>query len=257
MNQFAIWQGRPNPLGATVTPEGVNFALFSENASGVDLCLFDSADAPAETMRIRMVERTNHVWHCLMPDLKAGQHYGYRVYGPHDPRNGHRFNHSKLLLDPYAKAVSGLINWSGEMFGYAQNGSPDADLTLDERDNAWCMPKAIVVDDSFDWGGDRLPDIPQPEQIIYEVHVRAFQGSARHVPEELRGTYAGLASDYAIDYFQKLGITTLELLPVHHFVNDQFLEDKGLANYWGYNSICYFAPHSAYARGSESGAPGA
>jgi len=253
MNPLQVWQGRPNPLGATVTPLGVNFALFSENATGVDLCLFDDPHAPAETMRIPMVEQTNHVWHCLVPGLKPGQLYGYRVHGRYDPRNGHRFNPAKVLLDPYAKAITGLITWSGEMFSYVQDGSEDADLTRDERDNAWCMPKSIVVDDSFDWGDDRLLDIPQAEQVIYEVHVKGFSKLCPNIPEEIRGTYAALGSDFALQYFKRLGITSVELLPVHHFVNDQFLEDKGLTNYWGYNSIGYFAPHSAYASGSESG----
>ncbi len=253
MSALKVWQGRPNPLGATVTPEGVNFALYSENATGVDLCLFDDPNAPAETVRVRMMERTNHVWHCFLPGLRAGQLYGFRVHGPFAPHHGHRFNPAKLLLDPYAKAVTGLVNWSAEMFGYVQDGSPDADLKSDHRDNAWCMPKAIVIDDDFDWGGDQLLDTPQPESVIYEVHVKGFSKLCPDIPQELRGTYAALGSEFAIAYFKKLGVTALELLPVHHFVNDQFLEDKGLTNYWGYNSIGYFAPHSAYAQSGETG----
>src|SRR4051812_15623942 len=210
MTTLEIWQGRPNPLGATVTQEGVNFALFSENATGVDLCLFDDPDAPAETVRVRMLERTNHVWHCFLPGLKAEQLYGYRVHGPYEPSHGHRFNPAKLLLDPYAKAVTGLVNWSAEMFGYVQDGSSDADLKRDDRDNAWCMPKSVVIDDAFDWGGDRLLDYSQAESIIYEVHVKGFSEQCPHIPEELRGTYAAIGSDFAIDYLKKLGVTAIE-----------------------------------------------
>lgn len=253
MQPLNVWQGRPNPLGATLTPEGVNFALFSENATGVDLCLFDDPGAPAETVSVRIAEKTNQVWHCFIPELKAGQLYGYRVRGPYDPRNGHRFNSAKLLLDPYAKAVTGLVNWSCEMFGYVQDGSADADLVRDDRDNAWCMPKCVVIDDAFDWGDDHLLDIPQPESVIYEVHVKGFSKLCPQIPEELRGTYAAMGSDFAIEYFKKLGVTAVELLPVQHFVNDQFLEDKGLRNYWGYNPIAYFAPHSTYAMGGNTG----
>lgn len=248
-----IWQGLPNPLGATLTNEGVNFALFSENATGVDLCLFDDAHAPAETIRIRMLECTGHVWHCFIPGLKAGQIYGYRVHGPYEPENGHRFNPAKLLLDPYAKAVAGLVNWSPEMFGYVQDGSSDADLNRDDRDNAWCMPKSVVIDDTFDWGDDRLLNYPQADGVIYEVHVKGFSKICPHIPEELRGSYAGIGSDFAIDYFKRLGVTAVELMPVQHFVNDHFLEEKGLTNYWGYNSIGYFAPHSAYSQNTSPG----
>ena len=253
MTQLQVWQGRPYPLGATLTAEGVNFALFSENATGVELCLFGDAGAPAEKIRVRLLERTDQVWHCFLPRLKAGQLYGYRVQGPHEPTQGHRFNPAKLLLDPYAKAVTGLVNWSSEMFGYVQDGSDDADLKRDDRDNAWCMPKSIVVDDSFDWEGDRLLEYPQAEAVIYEVHVKGFSKLCPQIPEEIRGTYAAIGSDFAIDYFRKLGITAVELLPVQHFVNDEFLESKGLTNYWGYNSIGYFAPHSAYARDGSAG----
>ena len=231
----------------------MNFALFSENATGVDLCLFDHLASPAEMVRIRMTEHTDHVWHCLLPDLQPGQLYGYRVYGPYDPAQGHRFNDSKLLLDPYAKAITGLINWGSEMFGYPQGAGPDADLTRDYRDNAWGMPKCVVVGDDFDWGDDRPPGHPLAESVIYEVHVKGFSKLCPHIPEKIRGTYAALGSDFAIEYFKKLGVTAVELLPVHHFVNDQFLADKGLTNYWGYNSIGYFAPHSAYSSSGYGG----
>ena len=253
MTTLKLRPGRPHPLGATVTPEGVNFALFSENATGVDLCLFDEPDSPVETLRVRLTDQSNHVWHCLVPGMQPGQLYGYRVYGPYEPKNGHRFNPSKLLLDPYAKAVTGLVNWSGEMFGYVQDGSEDADLRRDERDNAWCMPKSVVVSDEFDWGGDQRLEVPLAESVIYEVHVKGFSKLCPNIPEELRGTYAALGHDFAIDYFKKLGVTAIELLPVHQFVNDQFLEDKGLSNYWGYNSIGYFAPHSGYSGSGNLG----
>ena len=247
MTNLKVWQGDSYPLGATLTEEGVNFALFSENATGVDLCLFDHMAAPTETVRIRMTEHTDQVWHCFLPGLQAGQLYGYRVYGPYEPQQGHRFNDSKLLLDPYAKALTGLINWSDEMFGYVQDGGKNADLTRDYRDDAWGMPKCVVVDDSFDWEKTKRPNTPLAESIIYEVHVKGFSKLCPHIPEEIRGTYAALGTDFAIEYFKKLGVTAVELMPVHHFVNDQFLQDKGLTNYWGYNSIGYFAPHSAYA----------
>jgi len=253
MEQLKVWKGRPNPLGASVTPLGVNFALFSENATGVELCLFDDLASPMETVRLPLFECTNHVWHCLVPGLKAGQLYGYRVHGPYEPAQGHRFNPSKLLLDPYAKAVTGLVCWGPEMFSYVQDGSENADLKRDERDNAACMPRSVVVDDAFEWGGDPRLDIAQAESVYYEVHVKGFSKLCPHIPEELRGTYAALGHPFSIEYFKKLGVTAIELLPVHHFVNDEFLENKGLTNYWGYNSIGYFAPHSAYARNKGAG----
>jgi len=253
MTSLQVCPGQHYPLGATPTADGVNFAIFSENATGVDLCLFENAAAPQETLRIPLVERTEHVWHCLVRGIAPGQCYGFRVSGPYEPAQGHRFNPAKLLLDPYAKAITGLVNWSSEMFGYVQDGSEAADLRRDERDNAWCMPKAVVVADEFDWAGDRPPRIPEVESVIYEVHVKGFSKLCPHIPPELRGTYAGLGSDFAIEHFKRLGITAVELMPVHHFVNDQFLEDKKLTNFWGYNSIAFFAPHSAYALDKGSG----
>ncbi|HSI10606.1 MAG TPA: glycogen debranching protein GlgX [Chthoniobacter sp.] len=253
MTQSQVWQGLPYPLGATVMDEGVNFALFSENATGVDLCLFDNADAPHETVRIRMVEHTDQVWHCFLPSVKAGQHYGYRVYGPYDPKAGHRFNPAKLLIDPYAKAIAGEVEWSDEMFGYQVGPGKDADLTIDQRDNAFGVPKCVVVDNRFDWGGDHQLATPLHRSVIYEAHVKGFSKLCPNIPEELRGTYAALGTDFAIDYFKKLGVTAVELLPVHHFIHDDFLQKKGLINYWGYNSIGYFAPHAAYSAGGVNG----
>ncbi|MDB6155408.1 MAG: hypothetical protein JWL90_3861 [Chthoniobacteraceae bacterium] len=253
MNQLKVWKGTPYPLGATVTPEGVNFAIFSEKATGVDLCLFDNIGSPTETFRVRMSERTDMVWHCFLPELREGQLYGYRVYGPYDPAHGHRFNDSKLLIDPYAKSIGGLIDWSPDMFGYVQNGAEDADLVRDTRDDAWGIPKSVVVNDAFDWEGDKLLRIPLAESVIYEVHVKGFSKLCPDIPEAIRGSYAAIGSEFAIAYFKKLGITAVELMPVHHFVNDEFLESKKLSNYWGYNSIGYLAPHSAYSSKGVTG----
>jgi len=254
MTHTQVWQGLPYPLGATVMAEGVNFALFSENATGVDLCLFDRADAPHETVRIRMVEHTDQAWHCFLPGMKAGQLYGYRVYGPYEPKHGHRFNPAKLLIDPYAKAIAGEVEWGDEMFGYKTGTAKDPDLTIDQRDNAFGVPKSVVVDNRFDWDGDRQLATPLHRSVIYEVHVKGFSKLCPHLPEKIRGSYAALGSEFAIAYLQKLGVTAVELLPVHQFINDDFLAKKGLRNYWGYNSIGYFAPHGPYsASGSEGG----
>jgi isoamylase len=253
MNSPQVWQGLPYPLGATVMDEGVNFALFSENAKSVDLCLFESADAPEETLRIRLTEHTDQVWHCFLPWVKAGQFYGYRVYGPYEPKNGHRFNPAKLLIDPYAKAISGMIEWGEEMFDYQRLADPKADLVSDPRDSAFGMPKSVVVDNRFDWGGDRQLATPLPRSVIYEAHVRGFSQLCPHIPEAIRGSYAAIGSEFAIDYFKKLGVTAVELLPVHHFVNDHFLVQKGKRNYWGYNSIGYFAPHASYSSSGMNG----
>jgi isoamylase len=243
---ISIWPGKPYPLGAKVSPEGTNFALFSENATGVDLCLFDRPNDAHESARIRMAEVTDNVWHCFLPKITSGQLYSYRTHGVYEPKEGHRFNEFKLLADPYARAIAGLIHWSDVMFAYAL-GENDGDLDKDVRDNAAGLPKSVVVSDDFDWAGDQSPDVPLAESIIYEVHVKGFSKRCPHIPEEIRGSYAGLASDFSIEYFKKLGVTAIELLPVHHFVNDEHLEKKGLSNYWGYNSIGYFAPHSAYS----------
>jgi len=243
-----VWPGSPHPLGATWNGEGVNFALFSENASAVQLCLFDEATAGEPTATITMAERTDNVWHAYLPDVRPGALYGYRVDGPYEPTRGHRFNHSKLLIDPYAKAVSGPIRWSDELFGY-QIGDEREDLSFDARDSAGAMPKCLVVDPSFTWEDDRAPNTPWNQTVIYETHVRGM--TARHpgVPEHLRGTYLGLASDPVIDHLLGLGVTAVELMPVHHFVADRHLVDQGLTNYWGYNSIAFLAPHVGYATG--------
>ena len=243
-----VWPGSPHPLGATWNGEGVNFALFSENATAVALCLFDEATAGVPTATITMAERTDNVWHAYLPDVRPGALYGYRVDGPYEPTSGHRFNPSKLLIDPYAKAVSGPIRWSDDLFGY-RIGDEQEDLSFDARDSAGAMPKCLVVDPAFTWEDDRRPNTPWNQTVIYETHVRGM--TARHpgVPEHLRGTYLGLASDPIIDHLLGLGVTAVELMPVHHFVADRHLVDQGLTNYWGYNSIAFLAPHVGYATG--------
>jgi isoamylase len=243
-----VWPGGPHPLGATWDGEGVNFALFSENARGVQLCLFDDATAGTPTATITMSERTDNVWHVYLPDVRPGALYGYRVDGPYEPESGHRFNASKLLIDPYAKAVSGPIRWSDDLFGYTI-GDGQEDLSFDKRDSAGAMPKCLVVDPAFTWDDDRSPNTPWNQTVIYETHVRGM--TARHpgVPEHLRGTYLGLASDPIIDHLIGLGVTAVELMPVHHFVADRHLVDQGLTNYWGYNSVAFLAPHVGYATG--------
>ena len=245
-----IWPGSPYPLGATWDGEGVNFALFSENATAVDLCLFDRPNDPQETHRIRIEECTDFVWHVYLPEVRPGQHSGYRVHGLYDPEAGHRFNPAKVLNDPYAKAIAGTIDWSNELFGY-RIGDPKADLSIDDRDNAASIPKCVVVDQAFTWGGDHLLRTPWDRTVIYELHVHGFTARHPDVPKELRGTYAGLATPAAIEHLQHLGVTAVELLPVHHFIRDKHLIDRGLTNYWGYNSIGFFAPDIRYATSPE------
>jgi isoamylase len=244
--------GRPFPLGAHWDGKGVNFAIFSENATRVDLCLFNSEAGRGETERIRLPEVTAHVWHGYLPGIEPGQLYGYRVYGPYEPRHGLRFNENKLVIDPYARAIAGKVDWSQPVFGY-QLGHPDADLSFDDDDSARGMPKGIVIDEEFDWEGDELLRRPWNESIIYEVHVKGFTQQHPEIPEELRGTYAGLAHPVAIDYLKQLGVTAVELLPVHEFLDDGHLVEKGLTNYWGYNTTNYFAPDARYASCGDNG----
>ena len=247
-----IRPGKPFPLGASYDGQGVNFALFSAHATRVDLCLFDSSSAPRECERVSLPERSDGVWHGYLPDLKPGQLYGYRVYGPYKPHEGHRFNPANLLIDPYAKAISGGYSWDQSLYGY-RIGSPYQDLTIGKRDSAPFSPRCVVVDDSFDWGDDRTPGRPMEESLIYELHVTGFTKLHPAVPADLRGSYLGLADPAVIHYLKNLGITAIELLPVHHAVNDQYLEDNGLHNYWGYNTLGYFAPD---ARVSSAGGLG-
>jgi isoamylase len=252
MTPVKIWLGYPYPLGATWLGNGVNFTLFSEFATSVDLCLFDNLDAGQENIRIPMTEHTDQVWHVFLPDARPGQLYGYRVSGPYDPERGLRFNSSKLLLDPYAKAIVGDVNWSDEMFAYVV-GDKTEDLARDFRDDAWGMPKSVVIDNAFDWHDDKRLGIPLAESSIYEVHVKGFTKLCPAVPENLRGTYAGLGSTGAIDYLKKLGVTAVELLPVHAHIDDKGLKDRGLTNYWGYNTIGFFAPHAEYSSSGQMG----
>lgn len=247
-----VWPGKPYPQGATWEGAGVNFALFSENATGVELCLFDSAKGGREMQRIKLTEQTAQIWHGYLPEVRPGQLYGYRVYGPFEPMHGHRFNPAKLLLDPYVKAIAGAIRWSDALFGYTI-GHPEADLSRDERDSAEGLSKCVVVDPAFSWGEDPLPRIPWHKTLIYELHIKGFTALHPAVPKELRGTYAGLTCPAVLDHLHSLGITAVELMPVHHFVADRHLSDRGLTNYWGYNSIGLFAPESSYASGGTLG----
>jgi glycogen operon protein len=241
-----VWPGRPYPLGATWDGTGVNFALFSEHATGVELCLFREADDAAEAARIRLTERTDQVWHCYLPDARPGQYYGYRVHGPYAPQEGLRFNPAKLLIDPYAKAITGAIRWSNDLFAY-KVGSGQEDLVPDPDNSAGGVPKSVVIDSAFTWEDDRPLHVPYNRTIIYECHVKGMTQRHPDVPPELRGTYLGLCSDAMLEYFQGLGVTALELLPVHQFVVDRHLAERGLTNYWGYNSIGFFAPDVRYA----------
>jgi len=242
--------GRPFPQGATAGPDGTNFSLWAPEAERVELCLFD--DDGVES-RIELRERTALQWHVFVERLRPGQRYGYRVHGPYDPANGRRFNPAKLLLDPYSKAIDGTVDWDGPTLLSYVPGGDDADLTLDETDSAPAMPKSVVADERYDWGDDVWPRIPWSETVIYEAHVRGLTMTHPGVPEELRGTYAGLGSPAIIEYLKGLGVTAIELLPVHHFIDESFLAGRGLTNYWGYASIGFLAPHGPY---SSAGARG-
>ena len=241
----AVWPGRPYPLGATWDGEGVNFALFSEHAERVELCLFDPK-GQHEVQRINLREQTDLIWHCYLPEARPGLLYGYRVHGPYEPARGHRFNPNKLLIDPYARDIVGPLDWSDAHFGY-QVDDAAADLIIDRQDNAANMPKCRVTDPAFSWGNDRSPQIPWHEMVIYELHVRGFTIDHPDVPPALRGTYAGLATAPVIEHLKRLGVTSIELMPTHTFVDDRHLVDQGKRNYWGYNSIGYFAPEQRYS----------
>lgn len=241
MRSAVAWPGRPFPLGATWDGSGVNFALYSEHATRVELCLFDEAADRTESLCIPMKVRTDFVWHCYLPGIRPGQLYGYRVHGPYEPARGLRFNPHKIVLDPYAKGIGRDLVWSDTLFGY-RIGDPAADLSFDNRDNAHCAPLAVVVNENFRWGRDRRPVTPWHKTIIYELHVKGFTMRHPGVPEPLRGTYAGLASPAAIRHLKRLGVTAVELMPVHHKVDDRHLIEQGLSNYWGYNTLSYFAP---------------
>ncbi len=260
MNRYApetgkttdIRTGRPEPLGASCDGSGVNFAIFSENADGIDLCLFAKGVPDTETARIPLTSKTGHIWHAYIPGLRPGQLYGYRAHGPYSPAQGFRFNPCKLLLDPYAKAISGGVNLSEIHLDYRKTpkgGEPAPDT----RDSAAYMPKSVVIDGSFDWGKDSPPDIPVAKAVIYELHVRGFTALHPLVPEELRGTYAGLTAPPVLDHLRSLGVTTLELMPVHQSVSEKRLLENGLGNYWGYNSIGYCAPDIRFSSSGVTG----
>ncbi|MCC6174395.1 MAG: glycogen debranching protein GlgX [Chloroflexi bacterium] len=251
---YRAYPGQPYPLGATWDGSGVNFSLFSEHAEAIDLCLFDEAYGTVEVQRVRMREQTDFVWHVYLPEARPGLIYGYRVYGPWEPRHGYRFNPHKLLLDPYAKAITGAVDWSDAMFSFRLDGGPDRDLLIDTSDSAPGMPKGVVIEPAFSWGDDRPPKTPWHETVIYEAHARGLTMRHPDLPDASRGTYAGLADYRVIRYLQQLGITAIELMPVHHFVYARHLLDRGLVNYWGYNSIGYFAPESRYGRARTAGA---
>ncbi len=246
-----VLPGNPYPQGATWDGTGVNFALYSENANKVELCLFDEADSD-KAEHIELPECTGFVWHGYLPGITIGQLYGYRVYGPYEPQNGQRFNPAKLLIDPYAKALAGKVNWDYPVFGY-QLGNPEQDLSLDTQDDSPGVPKGVVTTSHFDWQNDRMPEIALHDSVIYELHVKGFTALNREVPDTLRGTYAGLASPPAIDYLKKLGITAVELMPIHDFLDDKHLIDIGLRNYWGYNTTNFFAPDARYSSAGDRG----
>ncbi len=244
MSRSRVREGLPYPLGANWDGLGVNFALFSANATRVELCLFDQ-DGKRELERIELPEYTDEVWHGYLPDARPGTTYGYRVYGPYEPAAGHRFNPNKLLLDPYAKQLIGNLTWNPALFGYTL-GSPDADLSFDKRDSAAFMPKCRVIEPAFTWGRERKPLTSWERTIVYEMHLRGFTMRHPAVPKELRGTFSGLMHHEVINYIRSLGVTAVELLPIHAFVDDSYLKEKGLRNYWGYNSIGFFAPQPRY-----------
>ncbi len=249
-NQNKVLPGVPYPLGAMSDDGGTNFALFSEHASAVTLCLFEEDGAERQ---LPLTEVTAHVWHGYVPGIGPGQLYGYRVDGPFAPGDGHRFNPAKLLIDPYAKALAGEVDWEAPVFGYAVTGDPDADLTLDDQDSAWGMPKSLVIEAGFDWGDTVAPAAPLHRSVIYEMHVKGFTELHPEIEPDIRGTYAGVAHPAALAHLQQLGITAVELLPVHAFLTDKHLAEKGLTNYWGYNTLNFFAPEARYSSSGDRG----
>jgi glycogen operon protein len=247
----AILPGKPYPQGATWDGTGVNFSIYSEGATNVDLCLFDDPHgSQCRTIPIR--ESTGHVWHCYVPGVRLGQYYGYRIHGPYEPECGLRFNPAKLLIDPYAKALAGRVDWDAPVFGY-ELGNPDADLKPDQQDDGAAVPKGVVIAEDFDWGNDRPPLTALHDSVLYEVHVKGFTARHPQIPEELRGTYAGLTHPVIVDHLKKLGVTAVELMPVHAFLDDKHLLERGLKNYWGYNTINFFSPEARYSSTGDRG----
>lgn len=251
-NNYELLPGEPFPLGATWQGDGVNFALYTDHATGVELCFFDQNDHTIQMQRFSLTECTDSIWHVFVKGVEPGQLYGFRVEGPYEPQNGHRFNINKLLLDPYAKAVSGIIDWNDALYGY-QVGHPDADLSFSETDSAPFIPKAVVIDPAFDWQGDKSPKLKYYNTVIYEAHVKGLTKRHPDIPENLRGTYAGIGHPVMINYLKELGITAIELMPIHHFLTDRGLKEKGLKNYWGYNTIGFFAPDARYSSSGVCG----
>ncbi|KAB1642692.1 glycogen debranching protein GlgX [Gulosibacter chungangensis] len=249
MNESTIaetWPGTAYPLGATYDGSGTNFAIYSQGAEKVELCLFDEE---GNERRLRLFEQDAFVWHCYVPSVLPGQRYGYRIHGPYDPTSGQRFNPAKLVLDPYAKAISGEIKWDQAVFSY-NFGDPDS---FNQTDSAAFMPKGVVINPYFDWAGDRPPRTPYADSLIYEAHVKGLTKLHPEIPEEMRGTYAGVAHPAVIDHLKKIGVTAIELMPVHEFVHDSVLEEKGLRNYWGYNTLNFFSPHGDYSFAGDHG----
>src|SRR5689334_22347913 len=240
----AVWPGRPAPLGATWNGQGVNFAIFSEHAERVELCLFDDTGR-RQTQRIELRDRTDQVWHCYLPEARPGLLYGYRVHGPYRPELGHRFNAHKLVIDPYSRDIVGKLRWSDAHYGYTL-GHRREDLSFDRRENAGGMPKCRVIDSAYSWGDDARPLVPWQDTVIYELHVGGFTKLNPLVPPALRGSFAGLSCPPVIDYLRRLGVTSIELMPVHSFADDRRLVAQGLRNYWGYNTLGYFAPEQRF-----------
>ncbi|WP_020571799.1 glycogen debranching protein GlgX [Neolewinella persica] len=249
-----VWPGKPYPLGATWSPAGVNFAVFSEHATRIDLCLFPEKGTKHKRYRIQLMEQTDLVWHCFIPKLETGWRYGFRAFGEWNPGEGKIFNPNKLLIDPYTKAIDGTIDWHDAVYPYPiHDEDTDRYLKMDEQDSAPYLTKGVVIDTSYDWEGVKRPELPMHQTIIYEAHVKGFTELNDQVPEKLRGTYAGLAHPSVIEYLKNLGVTAIELMPVHHFVQDDRLVKMGLRNYWGYNSQSFFAPHADYASSGHAG----
>ena len=244
--------GKSFPLGATWDGNGVNFTLYSENATAVELCLFDTDNEDKEFLKFNITEQTDFTWHIYVQGLQPGQLYGFRIHGPYEPENGHRFNPNKLLVDPYSKAISGTLEWNDALFGYIV-GDDKEDLSYSETDSAPYIPKSVVIDPGFDWTGDVCPDISYDNSVIYEAHVKGFTKLHPDIPEEIRGTYAAIGHPVTIAYLKKLGITAIELMPVHDFLSDRYLQEKGLTNYWGYNTLNFFAPDARYSASGTHG----
>lgn len=247
-----VYPGHPYPLGATWDGNGVNFALYADNATKVELCFYSSVTSKRESTKIVIQERTHQIWHAYIPNIKPGQLYGYRVHGPYEPHNGHRFNHHKLLIDPYARAISGNINWHDSLFGYDLKGGGNNNA-MSRSDSGPHIPKSVVINPLFDWEGDTPPKTPYHKTIIYETHIKGFTYLHPDIPDNIKGTYAAICHPVTIQYLNDLGITAIELMPVHHYIIDEQLVEKGLTNYWGYNSIGYFAPDVRYSSGDGLG----